>query len=283
MAETRGKERSVGRGYKCPAGYVWLKKGDHYMTRHCRDKTLAGGKTVFAVLDAKERRIGLYIPQQVYEEVKAADAMTKPKRQAITKRKDALTLEKARVVLKKLFPAIPEEDEEAILTRAWKKNSRRVGRTETISMEVKVKLGVTAHVRHAYTEYDQLLKQGLTQKVARERIKTDVEDIVSKWQGLPGELKRKMRDSEEAPSEYSDSDSSFGATATSRTLKKRTTATRKMSQSLASKNTATESRTCKNATRPTKRAGKAVVPKRKRTTNKRPSKGPKSGSKARKR
>ncbi|KAK7544523.1 uncharacterized protein J3D65DRAFT_673267 [Phyllosticta citribraziliensis] len=257
MAEIRGKERRVGTGFKCPKDYVWLKKGDPYMTRHCREITLAGGKTLFTKIDAKERPVGLYLPQQVYEVVKTADASTKEKRQAATKRKDALTLEKARVALNKSFPAMPKEDEEAVLTRAWKKSSGRVGRTETISMEVKVKLGVTAHARHAYTEYDELLKQGFTQKVAREKIKTDVEDIVSKWQGMSHMSKGMIRDSEgEELSEYSDSDPSAEATSITRTLRKRTTAMKKTTENLTSENAATETRSRKKAARPAKRAEK---------------------------
>ncbi|KAK8165248.1 hypothetical protein BKA80DRAFT_309374 [Phyllosticta citrichinensis] len=254
MAEIRGKERRVGTGFKCPKDYVWLKKGDQYMTRHCREVTLAGGKTLYTKIDAKERSVGLYVPQQVHEAVKAADASTKEKRQAATERKDALTLEKARVALNKSFPVMPKEDEEAVLTRAWKKSSGRVGRTETISMEVKVKLGVTAHARHAYTEYDELLKQGFTQQVAREKIKTDVGDIVSKWQGLSHMSKGKIRDSEEELSEYSDSDPSAEATSITRTLRKRTRAIRKMSENLTSENAATEIRSRKKAARPAKRA-----------------------------
>lgn len=255
-------------GFKCPKDYVWLKKGDQYMTRHCREVTLAGGKTLFTRLDAKERSIGLYVPRQVHEEVKAADALTKEKRQAATERKDALTLEKARVALNKSFPAMPKEDEEAVLTRAWKKSSGRVGRTETISMEVKVKLGVTAHARHEYTKYDELLKQGFTRKVAREKIKSDVEDIVSKWQGFSHMSKGKVRDSEEALSEYSDSDPSAEATSTTRTLRKRTTAMRKMSENLTSEHGTTESRNRKKAARPARRAGKAVVLKKKSNSGK---------------
>ncbi|KAK8253913.1 hypothetical protein IWZ00DRAFT_211512 [Phyllosticta capitalensis] len=261
-------EKSVGRHYKCPKNYVWLKKGDPYMTRHCREITLAAGRTLFAVQDAKNRPLGLYVPEQIFEEVKAADALTKNKREAATKKKDALTLEK--------------------------KNSRRVGRTEKISMEVKVKLGVTAHVRHTYTEYEKLLKKGFTRDAARKSIEKDVESIVSKWQGLVGRRSPEIIDVEESDSYYlspGGSDSSVEIIA-ARTVKSKKTATKKMSETLTTEKTATEksirkgprskSTTAKprskKAATPAKRAGKVVVPRKAKST-KGASPGPKRGGK----
>ncbi|KAK8252849.1 hypothetical protein HDK77DRAFT_163801 [Phyllosticta capitalensis] len=287
-------EKSVGRHYKCPKNYVWLKKGDPYMTRHCREITLAAGRTLFAVQDAKNRPLGLYVPEQIFEEVKAADALTKNKREAATKKKDALTLEKARLALHELFPAIPKKDEEAVLTRAWKKNSRRVGRTEKISMEVKVKLGVTAHVRHTYTEYEKLLKKGFTRDAARKSIEKDVESIVSKWQGLVGRCSPEIIDLEESDSDYllpGGSDSSVEIIA-AKTVKSKKTATKKMSETLTTEKTATEKSIrkgprskstiakprSKKAATPAKRAGKVVVPRKAKST-KGASPGPKRGGK----
>lgn len=50
-----------------PKGYRFVPKGDVYITKHCRKKTLDAGKTLYVVLDKKDKPIGLrcpaYIPQ----------------------------------------------------------------------------------------------------------------------------------------------------------------------------------------------------------------------------
>ena len=68
---------------------------------------------------------------------------------------------------------------------ACRKYSGRVGRTaaaKELSPEA-IRLAVIAHIRHAHTNYDELLAQYADRDMARERIRVEVAAILDDWQG----------------------------------------------------------------------------------------------------
>lgn len=61
-----------------------------------------------------------------------------------------------------------------------------------MSLEEKVTLGVRAHVRHAHTAYEELMRSGVERDVARWRVAGELEEVVRRWQGLPEKSPRRM-------------------------------------------------------------------------------------------
>lgn len=53
-----------------------------------------------------------------------------------------------------------------------------------MELDEKVTLGLRAHVRHKYTDYDRLMRhEGLDKDEARRKIAHEVDEVVRKWQG----------------------------------------------------------------------------------------------------
>lgn len=84
---------------------------------------------------------------------------------------------------RELYPACPPGREQIIADHACRKYSGRVGRSagaknlETAAIH----LAVAAHARHAETEYDLLLMQGLDRRAARMMISGQVETVLDRW------------------------------------------------------------------------------------------------------
>lgn len=96
--------------------------------------------------------------------------------------KDARDRQKARELLLKEFPNMPRTDLTAVLNHAFLKGSRRVGRSGKVASEKdKVRLAVEAHIRHAHTEYDDMIRRGLTRERARENIWDEVVILRDSW------------------------------------------------------------------------------------------------------
>lgn len=85
--------------------------------------------------------------------------------------------------IRQQFPRIPSGVEIKIAEHACLKHSGRVGRSAAAkSFEPKaVFLAVRAHVRHAYTDYDELLFKYDDRHLARERVADKVEAILNEW------------------------------------------------------------------------------------------------------
>jgi hypothetical protein len=82
------------------------------------------------------------------------------------------------------FPGCPPATAEAIARHACEKHSGRVGRTADAKAldPDKVRLAVIAHVRHSYTEYDNLRDRRLGREASRARIRPTVQAILAQWQ-----------------------------------------------------------------------------------------------------
>jgi hypothetical protein len=91
-----------------------------------------------------------------------AKASTK-RRKAIA---DALTL---------LLPGAPYADIEAIRTEAGARHMRELPPT------IAVWLATVAHVRHAHTDYDQLLGEGYDRDAARFFVVDRTNDVLTSW------------------------------------------------------------------------------------------------------
>jgi hypothetical protein len=51
----------------------------------------------------------------------------------------------------------------------------------TVKDERKIRLAVEAHIRHAHTEYKDMLEAGVDRQTARDRVWDSVQDLRDKW------------------------------------------------------------------------------------------------------
>ncbi|OAX85541.1 hypothetical protein ACJ72_00079 [Emergomyces africanus] len=168
-----------------PPGYVFVPKGDVYVTRNCRSLSHKAKQTVYTVYNPKtQRTLGLYIPSQIQATVTQSASNTLTARAHAVAQKDARDTSKARALLRTQFPAMPVDTLETVLGHAFLKGSRRVGRSGMVeSEEVKVGLAVDAHIRHVHTEYEKLLENGVDRQVAREKVWGSVRKVRALWEG----------------------------------------------------------------------------------------------------
>ncbi|EON68049.1 hypothetical protein W97_07197 [Coniosporium apollinis CBS 100218] len=185
MALAIESERTITNSHPVQKGYVFVAKGNVYITRHCRTRTKELGEPLFVVVDSKGHRLGLRCPRQVYDEVLTAERATAVDRQSIVDRKDARDRSEATAALVRLFPRIPPEAAEATVLHAFEKRSRRVGRKMVVSLDDRVTRAVIAHIRHCYTPYEAILRKGVPREQARLRVQGEVSRLLRTWKGLP--------------------------------------------------------------------------------------------------
>ena len=179
------EEREVRFHDPMPKGYSFVPKGDVYITKNCRKTTHEAGKTLFVVVDKKNRPIGLRCPTYIFDAVKTQSKATATQRAEAVKKRDAAIEDNFEEAVVKLFPTIPAAEVQQVLKHSLKKNSRRVGRTSKVALHDRVKLAVRAHIRHMHTDYDKLLKQGMSRQVAREKIWERLNEVAMHWGGRP--------------------------------------------------------------------------------------------------
>jgi hypothetical protein len=93
--------------------------------------------------------------------------------------------------IREQYPACPTTEATAIAEHACRKYSGRVGRTaaaKELSPEA-IRLAVIAHIRHAHTDYDELLARYADRNSARQEIRAEVSVILDRWQRPVGPKK----------------------------------------------------------------------------------------------
>jgi hypothetical protein len=88
----------------------------------------------------------------------------------------------------RMFPGCPPERAEAIASHAGKRGSGRVGRSSAgrkLDPEV-VRLAVVASIRHTDTSYDELLMTGVPRLEARDRVRGDIDGVITAWRSAAG-------------------------------------------------------------------------------------------------
>jgi hypothetical protein len=78
--------------------------------------------------------------------------------------------------LRRLAPRVPKHEFEATIDHAL--TSRGLGRA---SPETAAWLSLVAYVRHALTEYDELLAQGYDQESARHFVAAEIDRVLEGW------------------------------------------------------------------------------------------------------
>ena len=90
--------------------------------------------------------------------------------------------------IRTLFPGCPPSAEHKIAEHACEKYSGRVGRAQ-FAKEFDadaIVFAVQAHIRHQYTEYDELLMKGYERLLARGEVRDKVDDVLERWRRPAG-------------------------------------------------------------------------------------------------
>jgi hypothetical protein len=108
------------------------------------------------------------------------------RRQREAVRREELDLQYVRAFAERvraLFPRCPAGREQVIADHACRKYSGRVGRSALAKRldDEAVRMAVVAHVRHAETDYDKLLTQGLDRSDARREVRERVDRVLEAW------------------------------------------------------------------------------------------------------
>ncbi|KAI0017433.1 hypothetical protein F4780DRAFT_796156 [Xylariomycetidae sp. FL0641] len=177
-------EQTVHPSTPLPAGYVFVPRGDAYVTRHCRSATLAAGQALYAVADPRHRArtLGLRVPAAVARAVQQARGATADARARATRRRDARLEARLAAAVRAAFPRVPAADCARVVARAAEKGARRVGRAAKVDETLRATLAVRAHVRHVHTRYDRLLRQEkVPREEARQRTMREVDEKCRDW------------------------------------------------------------------------------------------------------
>ncbi|MGD8208368.1 MAG: DUF2293 domain-containing protein [Desulfobacterales bacterium] len=171
---------------------VFLPSGDAALTRRSRKYSgLSAVVVKWSRARKRYERQGLLVEDEALEcaekECAADEDARKLARARAAARRDELDLEYIRSFagrVRELYLFCPTGRERLIAEHACRKYSGRVGRSaaaKTLDKEA-VRLAVTAHVRHAETNYDDLLLKGTERWEAREKVYSKVSGILDRWE-----------------------------------------------------------------------------------------------------
>jgi hypothetical protein len=172
---------------------VFLPAGDATLSRRSRKLSPLSAVVVrFNRRRNRYERQGILVTAeaiQAAEEACDADAPDRAlqRRQAAAYRQvvDARLVDAMVEAILEAFPGCPANSARQIATHTAERGSGRVGRSaagRALDSQA-VKLAVIAHIRHQHTPYDELLMAGVDRQEARERIREQVESILTAWSG----------------------------------------------------------------------------------------------------
>jgi hypothetical protein len=170
---------------------TFLPPGDAALTRRARKhSTLAAVVLKWSRARKQYERQGLLVEEQALNRAEAeclndAEARARRRGREGERRAEVDTEFVARFAerIRQLYPGCPPERPEQIASHACQKYSGRVGRSAAAKRldEEAVQLAVVAHVRHDETHYDELLASGIERRDARDRVREDVDRVLSGW------------------------------------------------------------------------------------------------------
>lgn len=185
MAPPSANEPTVPPFAPMPHGYIFVRKGNVYITGHCRKQTGAAGQTVYTVVNKKNQTIGIRVPQDICNRVRDAEAATRADRANVVAKKDSAMDRQFASAVMEIFPKVPKSSIPQIVATAMRKGSGHVGRTGKLNVREKARLGVVAHIRHCRTNYDHLLKEGVSRDEARKKVWPKIDEALREWSGRP--------------------------------------------------------------------------------------------------
>jgi hypothetical protein len=170
---------------------IFLPAGDAALTRRSRKhSTLVAVVLQWSRARKRYERQGLLVEELALEQAEGecladAEARARRRERAAVRRAelDREYVETFAARVRELYPGCPAGQETAIAEHACLKYSGRVGRSaaaKELDASV-VRLAVIAHVRHAETDYDELLARGFGRWEARHLVAADVDRTLEQW------------------------------------------------------------------------------------------------------
>jgi len=172
---------------------VFLPAGDPALTRRARKHSgLAAVVLKWSRARKRYERQGLLVEEGALARAEAeclgdAEARARHREREAERRadEDREYVEQFARRVRELFSGCPPPTAMAIAQHACLKYSGRVGRSASAKAldEQAVRLAVIAHVRHAQTDYDELLGAGRERHEARRRVQPQVDEVLAAWSG----------------------------------------------------------------------------------------------------
>ena len=170
---------------------VFLPSGDAALTRRAKKhSTLSAVVLKFSRARKRNERQGLLVEGAALEQAEEAclvdeDVRARRRERDAARReaRDEAYVETFAAKIRELFPFCPAGAEDGIAEHACLKSSGRVGRSAAAKSldEEAVRLAVIAHVRHAETNYDELLSAGQDRERSRAAVWPQVEATLAEW------------------------------------------------------------------------------------------------------
>ena len=172
---------------------AYLPSGDPALTRRARKHSQLHAVVLrWSRTRKRYERQGVLVEEHGLEEAETeclADAeLREARRIRAAERRDVLDkdyVQRYSEEIRRSYPAMPSGREVKIAEHACLKYSGRVGRSEAAKRfdEDSITLAVVAHVRHAETEYDELLMRGVDRHEARSLVRDTIDRVLAQWQG----------------------------------------------------------------------------------------------------
>lgn len=170
---------------------AYLPSGDTALTRRSIKYSKMHAKVLkWSRTRKRYERQGILVEPEAIEQAEKdclADAPireSKRQREEVKREeKDQKYLQEYTLHVRKLFPKCPKSEELKIAKHACRKYSGRVGRSAA-SKEFDpqaITLAVQAHIRHEYTNYNELLMTGWERFEARMVVRSTVKEILDQW------------------------------------------------------------------------------------------------------
>lgn len=171
---------------------IFLPAGDAALTRRARKhSTLVAVVLRWSRARKRYERQGLLVEEAALDQAEQecladADARARRREREAARRAelDREYVESFAARVRRLYPGCPPAREINIAEHACLKYSGRVGRSAAAKSldEDAIRLAVTAHVRHAETNYDALLAQGYDRRDARAQVEGNVARVLTQWE-----------------------------------------------------------------------------------------------------
>jgi hypothetical protein len=174
---------------------VFLGSGDAALTRRATAFSSRNAVVVkFSRRRKRNERQGILVEAGAIEKARESCLQDEARREVARRKRQARELvadeeyKKAfREEILRVFPSCPPEEAGEIARHACEKYSGRVGRSAAAREfdEEAIVLAVRARIRHRYTDYDELLADGLGVAEARGEVRGIIDRIDSAWRSAP--------------------------------------------------------------------------------------------------
>jgi hypothetical protein len=172
---------------------VFLAAGDAALSRRARKhSSLAAVVVQYSRARKRYERQGLLVTEAGLAKAEAECAADAPARAAARASAAVVRREEDREFVAALahaisqrYPGCPADEARSIAEHTGRRRSGRVGRSAAgRALEpAALDLAVTAHIRHAHTNYDDFLMRGTARLDARALVREKIVQVLAKWSG----------------------------------------------------------------------------------------------------